>query len=488
MHVNQSAHRPQPVRRRIAAALAAATVTLTLAAAVPAATPATAAASKTCATPDFRDVPDTSTFYEAITWMRCTQISLGYADGTYAPGQDITRGETAQLLYRFSGETHTPGTRVDFRDVATSNPAFAAVSWMEDEGLTKGYANGTFGVERPINRGELAAFLHRMSGETGFQAPADSPFTDMDASAGFYQAASWLRETGLVSGYADGSFRPGRDVTRGESAQFLYALESHLNGMPPAYKVPAPVYGSAVNASGGQGGVYQDATSLTYSNGASTSQYHLYADHLNGAKPHGIIVHLHGDGAMEYNRPEWTTIPAYLELARRHNLMLVVPRTPDRVGSITWWEGDASGKYAADLFSHLGSKFNLDLNQVYWTGYSGGAETITYEMMDGYSNRWTGGAAVIVGGGGASTWRQPTRPIAQALKDDFEMHWVAGADDTPAAGGSSGSFDAVKAATSGRAYYQQQGLKTSLTVVPGMDHWEIAPRGPAKLAQVLAGR
>ncbi|XKH53578.1 S-layer homology domain-containing protein [Citricoccus nitrophenolicus] len=485
--MSHSPHRHRAVRTRMIAGLAAVVATVSLAGAVPAVTPATAATAKTCATPDFRDVPGTSTFYEAITWLRCEQISAGYADGTYAPGQHITRGETAQLLYRFSGESHNPDTRVDFQDVPANRSAFTAVSWMKSKGYTQGYANGTFGVDQRISRGELAAFLYRMSGEAE-PSLSTPPFTDMQASDTFYAPAAWFHTTGLVTGYADGSFRPHREVTRGETAKFLYAMESYVHGTPPVYTVPAASYGSAVNATGGQGGTYQDSQSVTYSNGASTSQYHLYADHLDGAKPHGIIVHLHGDGAMEYHHPQWTTIPAYVELARQHNLMLVVPRTPDRTGSITWWEDDASGTYAADLFSHLGTEYSLDLNQVYWTGYSGGAESITYDMMDAYSDRWTGGAAVIVGGGGASTWRTPILPISASLKTNFSMHWVAGGDDTPAAGGSSGSFDAVKAARSGEAHYRKQGVRTSLTVVPGLDHWEIAPHGPAKLAHILASR
>lgn len=272
--MSQSPYRRQPIRRRIVGTLAAAAVTMTLAATVPAATPATAAPDKTCATPDFRDVSGTSVFYEAITWLRCEQISVGYANGTYAPGQNITRGETAQLLYRFSGETHRPGTSVDFRDVAVNRSAFTAVSWMKSKGYTTGYANGTFGVDQAISRGELAAFLHRMSGEAG-GVESTPPFTDMQTTDTFYAPAAWFHATGLVSGYADGSFQPGRAVTRGESAQFLYAMESRVNGRPPAYTVPAAVHGSVVNASGGQGGAYQDATSVTYSNGASTSKYHL---------------------------------------------------------------------------------------------------------------------------------------------------------------------------------------------------------------------
>jgi len=481
---------PRPSRtggRRLAVVLAAAA--LALVAAPGAATPANAD-TRSCATPDFLDVARTSSFYTATTWLRCEEISTGYADGTYRPSRQITRGELALLVYRHSGETHRPGTAQDFSDVPLSSGPFTAISWLLEKGYTTGYRDGTFRPAQAITRQELAAFMYRIAGEPELQPPAGwEPFSDV-RSPTYAPAANWLKSTGIITGYSDGTFRPERLVTRGEAAKFLYALQAHLHGIPPTYRVPvrSAASGSTANATGGAGGPLTDARAIPYTNGTSSSTYNLYADHLEGRRPHGILFHLHGDGALEYREPQWTTIPAYERIAEEHDLLLVVPRTPDTTGSITWWEGEASARYAADLFTHLGTRYDLDLDRVYLTGYSGGAEAITYKFMDAYSDRFTGGAAVIVGGGGASTWRQPTRPLAAVLKDDFPMHWVVGADDTPARGGASGSFDAVKAARTGEAHYRGLGMRTSLTIEPGMDHWEIAPSGPATLARVLADR
>lgn len=141
-----------------------------------------------------------------------------------------------------------------------------------------------------------------------------------------------------------------------------------------------------------------------------------------------------------------------------------------------------------DLFKDLGKKYNLDLNQVYWTGYSGGADTVARHMMNTHSAGWTGGAAVIVAGGGIYGQKAPNRPISSALMKNYEMHWVVGANDTPAAGGASGTYDAVEAARLGYAFYKGLGMKSSLTVKPGMDHWTIANSGPQKLAEILSRR
>lgn len=242
----------------------------------------------------------------------------------------------------------------------------------------------------------------------------------------------------------------------------------------------------AVNATNGSGGTYRDARDVAYSNGESSSSYHLYAGHLDGEEPHGIVFYLHGDGAVEYQWPESGAREQYLELAREHSLMLVMPRTPDRVGSDTWWEGEESVEYAADLLDHLGTQYNLDLNQVYWTGLSGGSDVIAGKLMKDHSDGWTGGAAIMVAGGGA--WGAPGQSISDSLKSNFSMHWVVGSRDTPAAGGSSGDFNALAAAERGESHYEAYGLDTSLTIVPGLTHFNVGPEGPAKLAEILERR
>lgn len=205
---------------------------------MPATAATTAPPSKVCATPNFTDISSTTTFYAATTWLRCEGISAGYADGTFRPGQQITRGEVAALLFRYSGETHNPGTQRDFTDVSPSSSYFKATSWMKDKSITSGYSNGSYGVNNPITRGELSAFLLRYSG-TSFSAPAVSPYTDMKQGDSFYAPATWLYSTKQIGGYKDGSFKPTREVTRGETAAFMYALEKHSTGIAPTYTVPA---------------------------------------------------------------------------------------------------------------------------------------------------------------------------------------------------------------------------------------------------------
>jgi hypothetical protein len=190
---------------------------------------------------DFRDAPKGHTFYDSITWMACAGITTGYGNGIFGVKKPITRAETASFLYRLSGESRQEPTGRPFKDVAADSTHATAIAWMKDKGLATGFKDRSFGAGQSITRGDIARFMARYADDDTFTAPAVSPFNDMGPSAGSYRDATWLASTGLVSGYADKTFRPAQPVTRGETSKFFYALESHLNGTPtPPAVAPKP--------------------------------------------------------------------------------------------------------------------------------------------------------------------------------------------------------------------------------------------------------
>lgn len=192
---------------------------------------------------DFIDVPPNSTFYTHVTWLACAGLSKGYADHSFGVRKEINRGEAALMIYRMSGEQHDAGTTRDFKDVEPVKGAeeFTAISWMAEQGIVHGYDDGTFRPDRSISRGELASYLFRFAGDEDYEAPAEPVFKDVPASLGTYPDISWMYENKMVKGYVDGTFRPTRNVTRGETSKYLYGLETLRNGTPaPPTTAPKP--------------------------------------------------------------------------------------------------------------------------------------------------------------------------------------------------------------------------------------------------------
>lgn len=123
-----------------------------------------------------------------------------------------------------------------FPDVPASHPFATEIAWLLDQGITAGYEDGTFGPGRAVSRQAMAAFLHRAS--EGGDAPecTAAPFTDVPVDHPFCGPIAWLKAEGIAEGYSDGSFRPGAHVSRQATAAYL----QRMSGVEAAECTAAP--------------------------------------------------------------------------------------------------------------------------------------------------------------------------------------------------------------------------------------------------------
>lgn len=151
----------------------------------------------------------------------------GYPDGTVRPQGNVTRAETAAILFRLmSEETRVASySRVArFGDVGANQWYNVYVATLDNAGVITDSANGYFRPNDAITRGELAAMLAQFAGET---AGAVS-FRD---TSGHWASASIAKiaALGWIEGYPDGTFRPDQTVTRAE----LMAMLNRALGRTP---------------------------------------------------------------------------------------------------------------------------------------------------------------------------------------------------------------------------------------------------------------
>ena len=88
-------------------------------------------------------------------------------------------------------------------------------------GVTNGMADGTFGVNSTCTRGQIVTFLWRVAGSPAPKGTAKVP-TDVLPGSYCYDAVAWAIENGITNGFADGTFGVGSTCTRGQSVTFLY--------------------------------------------------------------------------------------------------------------------------------------------------------------------------------------------------------------------------------------------------------------------------
>ena len=140
----------------------------------------------------------------------------GFANGRFEPGRNITRAQTAMLFYRLLDD-QTAGGRKTFRDVDTNAWYGKAVEKLAGLGIINGYANGTFRPGNSITRAEFVAMATRFANLTA----EDCYFTDVSRGSWAYSYIAFASNQGWISGYADGTFRPGNPITRAEVTKIV---------------------------------------------------------------------------------------------------------------------------------------------------------------------------------------------------------------------------------------------------------------------------
>ena len=152
----------------------------------------------------------------------------GYPDGTVKPAGNITRAETAAILFRLMDEGSRKtyySTKSGFRDVASGSWYNTYVATLNNAGVITDSSNGCFRPNEAITRAELAAMLAKFSETTG----AANYFNDVSAKYWAANAIAICAKLGWINGYPDGTFRPDKNVTRAE----LMAMINRATGRAP---------------------------------------------------------------------------------------------------------------------------------------------------------------------------------------------------------------------------------------------------------------
>lgn len=139
---------------------------------------------------------------------------------TFVPNGTLTRAEAAKLLYELmTAQAHKQYDRSDngFSDVPAGKWYAVAVSTLANAGAIKGYSNGTFQPGKPITRAEFVTIL---TGIYGANTSKGMPFADV-GSAWCHDAVATAYANGWVGGYADGTFHPNQTITRAEAVTIL---------------------------------------------------------------------------------------------------------------------------------------------------------------------------------------------------------------------------------------------------------------------------
>lgn len=176
----------------------------------------------------FSDVKPTAWYAKAVEYIATRGIMNGNADGTFAPTANITRGQTAVMIWNFAGQPKVTFEGL-LKDVKDAKKYYAkAVEWAYKNKVVNGNADGEYKPGASITRQDFAVILRNYAKSQGL----DVTVTDKEA----YKVCS---DASKVSSYAvstiqwaynlklmgkGGKLAPQDPITRAEAASMMQSF------------------------------------------------------------------------------------------------------------------------------------------------------------------------------------------------------------------------------------------------------------------------
>ena len=169
-----------------------------------------------------KDFTDSSkiNYSEAVDVLSEAKVIDGYADGAFNPSNTLTRGAAAKIICNLIlGPTTASALVADaapYKDVPTNHTFAGYIAYCQKTGIISGYADGTF---KPANSLTGYAFMKMLLGALGYKAEQEG-----------YTGANWsiqVAKRAMNIGLKDdlvGDFNGVKAVTREEAC--LYAFNT----------------------------------------------------------------------------------------------------------------------------------------------------------------------------------------------------------------------------------------------------------------------
>ena len=169
----------------------------------------------------FADVEEDAYYAPAVKWAVENGVTSGTGADTFSPDQACTRAQIVTFLWRAAGSPAPVSGEMPFEDVRADAYYYKAVQWAIENGITSGTSATAFAPDLVCTRAQIATFLWRAQDSVEIEN-AEMVFSDVSASAYYYDAVLWAVENGITNGTSAASFSPDQACTRAQCVTFLW--------------------------------------------------------------------------------------------------------------------------------------------------------------------------------------------------------------------------------------------------------------------------
>ena len=180
--------------------------------------------TKKTASTYFNDVTSTNTgnwSADAIDFLYANKVVTGKGYNTFAPKDNMTRGDFVLMLYRLAGTPSVAGISNPFTDVKATDYYYSAILWAYRNNIVTGVDSKTFAPKKNITREQIAATLYRMSGSPVTTSYITGYYDASKVHSYALSAMKWAVGNGYVTG-SSGYLNPTNNATRAEVSTMLH--------------------------------------------------------------------------------------------------------------------------------------------------------------------------------------------------------------------------------------------------------------------------
>ena len=181
------------------------------------------------------DVSKDAWYHAAVDYVVEHDIMEGMSATSFQPNGTLSRAMAVQIFYNLEGQPDISDENLGYpyEDVNAQAWYGDAVYWARLTGVATGYGDGTFQPGDSITRQEFAQMLYNYAKYKGYDLTAEgdlSQFPDSGSVADWAEAAmSWANGNGLINGHEDsGLIDPAGNTIRGQAASIIMNFDKNV--------------------------------------------------------------------------------------------------------------------------------------------------------------------------------------------------------------------------------------------------------------------
>ena len=155
-----------------------------------------------------------------INSLSSKKVINGFGDGTFKPGNKVTREEFVKMLVvalDLKGDI-----KLGFNDVDSTHWAYGYIKTAVASGIVNGISDTEFGITSEITRQDMAVMAYRAAKKVGKLnniEPDKNNFSDESDIADYAKdAIAYMKSAGIINGVGENMFNPLGTATRAETA------------------------------------------------------------------------------------------------------------------------------------------------------------------------------------------------------------------------------------------------------------------------------